>query len=185
MDVLVAYGSKMGGTRGLAEMIGGALDDEGIENHVAPARDIDSLAGYDAVIIGGALYANRWHKDARRFVKRHRDALRELPVWLFSSGPLDDTAPVETIPPVRQVAKAASLLSARGHMTFGGRLPADASGFPAKSMAKTMAGDWRDEAHVRDWTKRVAGELRVAPQERRAAFAAMASDRYRARPGAA
>lgn len=162
MYVLVIYGSKMGGTRGLAEMIGNALDDEGIEANVSPARDVVSLAGYDAVIIGGALYANRWHKDARRFVKRHRDALSELPAWLFSSGPLDDSAVSEDIPPVRHVVDAASMISARGHATFGGRLPADATGFPARSMAKTMAGDWRDEAHVRDWTKRIAEELRAA-----------------------
>lgn len=161
MHVLVTYGSKMGGTRGLAEMIGHALQDEGMGVDVLPARDVVSPAGYDGVIVGGALYAGRWHKDARRFVKRHRKALAGTPVWLFSSGPLDDTALGEDIPPVRHVTEAASLVEARGHATFGGRLSPDARGFPASSMAKTMAGDWRDEAQVRDWSKRIAEELRA------------------------
>lgn len=162
MHVLVTYGSKMGGTKGLAEMIGHALEDDGVDVVVSAAPDVVSLAGYDAVVAGGALYAGRWHKDARRFVKRYQQALRTMPVWLFSSGPLDDSALGEDIPPVSQVAKALSNVGARGHVTFGGRLPADATGFPASSMAKTMAGDWRDPAQVRDWSKRIADELRAA-----------------------
>lgn len=96
------------------------------------------LDGYDAVFIGGALYAGRWHRDARRFVKRHPGALRERPVWLFSSGPLDGSA-IEAIPPVPQVQELPTRIGARGHVTLGGRLPADAKGFPASAMAKTHA----------------------------------------------
>jgi menaquinone-dependent protoporphyrinogen oxidase len=33
------------------------------------------LDGVDAVAVGGALYANKWHKAARRFVRRHRAEL--------------------------------------------------------------------------------------------------------------
>jgi menaquinone-dependent protoporphyrinogen oxidase len=159
MNILVTYGSKMGGTEGLAEMIGHALEDAGIDVVVSPASDVASLAGYDAVIVGGGLYAGRWHKQARRFVKRHQKTLRTMPVWLFSSGPLDDSALTEDIPPVRQVASAGDLVGARGHATFGGRLSPDAAWFPASSMAKTMAGDWRDRTQVRDWSNQIAEEL--------------------------
>jgi len=27
---------------------------------------------YDAFVVGGALYTMRWHRDARRFVRRYR-----------------------------------------------------------------------------------------------------------------
>ena len=71
----------------------------------------------------GALYANRWHRDARRFVRRNTAALRELPVWLVSSGPLSDSAEHQEIPPTRQVAKLAKQLARSAVMsTFGGRL---------------------------------------------------------------
>jgi menaquinone-dependent protoporphyrinogen oxidase len=162
MHILVTYGSERGGTKGLAEMLGNALDDEGFDVQVAAAGDVVSLAGFDAVIVGGALYAGRWHKDARRFIKRHQQALRAVPVWLFSSGPLDDSAISEDIPPVRHAAHAASLVGARGHATFGGRLSPDAKGFPAASMAKTMSGDWRDPAQVRGWSKEIAEEMRAS-----------------------
>src|SRR4051794_25384184 len=97
--VLIAFGSKRGGTAGLATMIGDVLTESGYEVAVSPARHVHDLAGFDAVIIAGALYANRWHRDARRFVRRNGEALRKVPVWLVSTGPLDDSAARRDIEP--------------------------------------------------------------------------------------
>jgi menaquinone-dependent protoporphyrinogen oxidase len=162
MRVLVAYGSKMGGTRGLAEMIGEELENNGFSVDVVDARAATDVDGYDAVVLGGALYTARWHKRARRFVRRHRHVLETKPVWLFSSGPLDGTALEGDIPPVRFVRNAMVQLGARGHTTFGGRLQEEAKGFPASSMAKTGAGDWRDPDQARGWAKLIAEELQAA-----------------------
>lgn len=159
MHVLIAYGSKMGGTAGLAEMIGSELRANGLEVEVKGASDVRNLTPYDAVIVGGALYATRWHKDARRFVRRYGTALEKKPVWLFSSGPLDDSATDKDIPPVGFVRKVMRRIDARGHVTFGGAMPEDAKGFPAAAMARDNAGDWRDADQVRSWAKLVAEEL--------------------------
>ncbi len=159
MRVLVAYGSKMGGTKGIAEMVGTELEGNGFHVDVIPARAVRDVASYDGVIVGGALYSLRWHKDARWFMKKHRVALQTKPVWLFSSGPLDDSAHQQELPPVRFVRKAMHQTHARGHITFGGRMPAEAGGFPAASMAKNNAGDWRDPDRVRMWAKQVAEDL--------------------------
>jgi menaquinone-dependent protoporphyrinogen oxidase len=159
MRVLVAYGSKMGGTMGIAQLVGDALADAGFQVDVRPAPEVADLDPYDAVVIGGALYTGRWHRQARRFVKRHTGSLRERPVWLFSSGPLNGSA-VEQIPPVPQVQELVERIGARGHVTFGGRLSADAKRFPASAMAKTHAGDWRDPERIRGWAADVAMELR-------------------------
>jgi len=163
--ILVAYGSKRGGTAGLAAMIRDALTGAGHQVAVSPARDIATLEGVEAVIVAGALYANRWHRDARRFVRRNRAALSTVPVWLVSSGPLDDSAAQRDIPPTPQVRKLLTRVGARGHVTFGGRLSPDAKGFPAGAMAKTKAGDWRDTAHVRRWVASIVGQLDGAHQE--------------------
>lgn len=159
MQVLIAYGSKRGGTAGLAEMIGDELTAAGLKTVVKPAREVRSLEGFDSVVIAGALYAARWHRDARQFARRHATELRGRPVWLVSSGPLDDSAATGTIPPVKHVAKVMTQIGARGQVTFGGRLESTAKGFPAIAMAKTKAGDWRDRAHVHTWASAVAAEL--------------------------
>ena len=89
MRVLVTWGSRHGGTEGIARTLADAMRDANVDVELRAAREVDTLAGYDAAIIGGALYANRWHRDARRLVTRHLAALQRIPVWLFSSGPLD------------------------------------------------------------------------------------------------
>lgn len=159
MKILVTYGSKLGGTKGLADMVGDAFRRHGFDVDVVPAAQVTTPDGYDAVIIGGALYAGRWHRDAARFVRRHRRTLRDLPVWLFSSGPLDTSAETRDIPPVRQVRSLMAQVHADGHETFGGRLEADPPGFMARSMAKKFAGDWRDPRHVTRWTGDIAARL--------------------------
>ena len=159
MRVLVVYGSKRGGTAGLSALMGEALAARGIDVDVRPAKEVRAPEPYDAVIVAGALYATRWHRDARRFVRRNADALRRMPVWLVSSGPLDDTARAGQLPAVPQVAKLMTRVGARGHMTFGGRLTPDPTGFVAKAMAKKLTGDWRDPEQVREFADAVVRDL--------------------------
>jgi menaquinone-dependent protoporphyrinogen oxidase len=159
MRVLVAYGSTRGGTQGLAHMVADGLRETGCTVDVVPAGAVHRIHGYDAVVVGGALYAFRWHRAARRFVRRHAAELRKLPVYFFSSGPLDDSAAKGEIPPVKGVAALMDRIGARGHVTFGGQLSQYARGFPASAMAKKVAGDWRDPVNVRAWAHSVAAQL--------------------------
>lgn len=159
MTVLVAYGSKRGGTQDLAEQIGAELRALGDDVRVEPARAVKGLGEVDAVVVAGAVYAGRWHKDARRFVRRHEQELAARPVWLVASGPLDATADDGALPPVQHVREAMERVHARGQVTFGGRLEPDAQGFPASAMAKTQAGDWRNPERVRAWVATVHGDL--------------------------
>jgi menaquinone-dependent protoporphyrinogen oxidase len=166
MRVLVTFGSSHGGTEGLAQMVAAGLREDGMAVDVLPAGKVRQLVGYDAVIVGGALYVFRWHRAARRFAKRHAAELRQRPTYFFSSGPLDDSAARADIPPVKGVQALMERTGARGHITFGGRLLPDAKGFPATAMAKKQAGDWRDPAQVRQWTQTVAAQLRGEKAER-------------------
>lgn len=159
MRVLVTWGSRHGGTEGIARIVVAALERDGFEVDALPSREVGDLTPFDAVIVGGALYANRWHPDAARFVRRHVAALRRVPVWLFSSGPLDDTAGPAEIPPTRQVEVLMARVGAIAHRTFGGRLEPDVKGFPASAMAKDHAGDWRDRTAIDAWATAVGRAL--------------------------
>src|SRR6266511_4415026 len=50
MRVLVAYGTKMGGTAGIAEMLGDALSTAGLQVDVRPASERADIGAYDAEI---------------------------------------------------------------------------------------------------------------------------------------
>jgi menaquinone-dependent protoporphyrinogen oxidase len=162
MRVLVTWGSKRGGTEGIARGLADALRAEGIDVEARAPDELRDVARYNAVIVGGALYANRWHSAARRFVTRHVRTLRTIPVWFFSSGPLDESADHTNIAPVRQVESLMERVGAQGHVTFGGRLLREARGFPASAMAKTHAGDWRNPDRIRSWACDIADALPTA-----------------------
>lgn len=159
MRILIVYGSKMGGTAGLAEMIGEALTQHGFLVTVTSANERPDPAGFDAVVVAGAIYNRRWHPGTRRFVRRNVAALRQRPVWLAASGPLDDSARDGTVPPIPHMAQAADQIGAQGAVTFGGRLAPDAKGFLARAMAKKMAGDWRDPGHVVEFAEQITRTL--------------------------
>ena len=88
MNVLVAYASRHGSTKGIAERIAADLRDAGLSADAEPVDQVHDLNRYDAFVIGGAAYMFHWLKEATNFVKRHHSLLSQRPVWLFSSGPL-------------------------------------------------------------------------------------------------
>ncbi|MFF7313502.1 flavodoxin domain-containing protein [Streptomyces sp. NPDC008137] len=159
-NVLVAYGTTNGSTAEIAEAIAEVLRKEGLTVDALPARSVPSVASYDGVVVGGGLYAGRWHKDARRFVRRHGKALGERPLWLFSSGPLDPSASQRDIPPVPWVQKAMARLDAREHVTFGGCLRDGAKGWVARMILRSgKGGDFRDFERIEAWAARIGHEL--------------------------
>ncbi len=157
--VLVAYASKHGSTREIAEAIGTVLRDAGHDVDVRPARDVRSLRDAGAIVLGSALYAAHWQRDALRFVRRHLAALQDRPVWLFSSGPLDDSATRGRLPIPEPVAAATSAVGARDHRTFGGRLLPDAPGVDPHILATHPTGDFRDWEAITAWAGEIAAEL--------------------------
>jgi menaquinone-dependent protoporphyrinogen oxidase len=167
--VLVTYASKHGSTGEIAR----AIADELRERHVdADCVDVGvaSLAHFDAVILGSAVYAGRWRSEARHFLKKHRDALSKLPFWIFSSGPVGEKAHEEShdnakwLEPHR-VLELAESLGVRGHVVFGGRMPTDPHGFIENSMARNTPAEFqdsRDWEQIREWADEVAGQLQPA-----------------------
>ncbi|MFZ0323825.1 MAG: flavodoxin domain-containing protein [Actinomycetes bacterium] len=113
--LLVAYGTTNDATRRVAEVIADQLRIDGLTVDVAPASDIHAVNGYDAVVLGGAVFHAHWHDDSRRFARRHASALNDRPVWVFSAVS-DGDAPSPT--PVRGALQAMVRLHARGHASF-------------------------------------------------------------------
>jgi menaquinone-dependent protoporphyrinogen oxidase len=159
MRILVTYGSKRGGTEGLADAVADGIRQAGHDVDIQPAQSLYGLEDWDAVVVGGALYAGFWQRHARRFLKKHREQLERMPVWFFSSGPLDDSASTSDIPAPPSVASWMKRLHVHGHKTFGGRLEDEKSPLPR--------GDWRDFEHATAWGYRVGEEASRLPQHDR------------------
>ena len=88
--VLVAYATKYGATAGIAEKIGQVLQEAGLVVEVKRADQAGDPAGYQAVVLGSAVYIGRWRKEAAHYLKANEKTLAQRPVWLFNSGPLGE-----------------------------------------------------------------------------------------------
>jgi menaquinone-dependent protoporphyrinogen oxidase len=161
--VAVAYASKYGSTREIAERIAEVLGECGLDAHPVSAAEVDDVSCYQAVVLGSAVYMGRWLPDAWKFVGRHRARLSTMPFWLFSSGPLGDAArqPDVSALPLR-VGRAAQRLSAREHRTFGGRVAAEPKGFVDRAVSRKIPADQcdaRDWDAIEAWARGIAARL--------------------------
>jgi menaquinone-dependent protoporphyrinogen oxidase len=167
--VLIAYASRSGATAEIAEWLAERLrgEEEALDVTVAEASDQLDPRGYDAVILGSALYEGRWMRSASRFARRHRHDLAHTWVWTFSTGPLDDSATKGEVLITHSADRASRRLLARDHVTFGGRLAPDSRGWLAHAMVEGgHSGDFRDRAQIDAYADQIAGDLSMLPRPR-------------------
>lgn len=143
MRVLVTAASKHGATFDIATMIGAELARAGFDVAVEAPEAIESVEEFDAFVIGSGVYVGRWMEAARDLVNRNAAILSERPVWIFSSGPVG--APLKPLESPIDVDPMATLIGAREHRVFGGRVDRGELGLGERailSMARAQAGDF-------------------------------------------
>src|SRR5512147_1702956 len=86
--ILLAYATRYGSTQEVAETIAAVLRQSGLEVVIEPMQEVANLEGYDAVVLGAAIYNARWHPLAHQFLAQHKEALQQRLVAIFALGPL-------------------------------------------------------------------------------------------------
>jgi menaquinone-dependent protoporphyrinogen IX oxidase len=76
------YATRHGSTREVADAVAGELRTAFTDVDVREASAAPGPGGYDLVVIGGPMIMG-WHKAARKYVRRHRGALAQLPTAFF------------------------------------------------------------------------------------------------------
>jgi menaquinone-dependent protoporphyrinogen oxidase len=170
LNVLVSAASRHGSTEQIAEAIVTRLQARGLLARLVLPAEVTSLDGYDAVVIGSAVYVGHWLRPAMDLVARCADEFEGRPVWLFTSGPVGKpsgklaqamlTDPVE-LPRLRAAT------GARGHKIFAGKLNPKSLPFTQRMslfLFSGLTGDFRDWADVRQWADGIADQLTVIPR---------------------
>jgi menaquinone-dependent protoporphyrinogen oxidase len=167
MKFLVAYASKYGSTAEIAQVIGEELDKRHYQVEVKSVDEVESLDGYDAFVIGSAVYAGGWMKSAAKFLRSNRDLLAGHPVWLFSSGPTGQGDPNEimdgwTFPDNLKTVR--DKIEPQDVILFHGKIDPDRLSFTERMIVKSVkatVGDYRDWLVVRGWVRRIELDLKA------------------------
>ena len=160
MKVLVTAASRHGATTEIAHRIAEVLSTAGIEAHILEPSAVIDVSGYDAVVLGSAVYAGRWLGPAKELVEREAEALASRPVWLFSSGPIGEP-PKPDADPV-DVEAIRGRIHPVDHRRFAGRLERKGLGLAERAIlavVRAPEGDFRSWPDVTEWASGIAGRL--------------------------
>ncbi len=166
--ILVAYVSKHGSTKEIAEKVGDVVRRSGLIVDVAALNgNIERVAGYDAVILGSAVYFGFWRRKTTAFLDAWSKLCKAPPIWLFFSGPTGHGDPKEQtmnghgIPdrqrPVIQRIKPRDIAFFHGNVDVA-RLNALETW--ALKKVKAPIGDFRDWEAISSWAATISEALR-------------------------
>jgi menaquinone-dependent protoporphyrinogen oxidase len=166
-SVLVGYATRYGSTQEVAEVVAATLREGGLVVDIQPMREVRTLAGYRAVVLGAPLFMFHWHKEALSFLARFRGPLTERPVAVFALGPTHDPYDEQEWQDSRsqldkELAQFTWFTPVALEM-FGGKYDPARLRFPINWLAgKTPASDLRDWTAVRSWASSLAAKLKPA-----------------------
>jgi menaquinone-dependent protoporphyrinogen oxidase len=165
-SALVTFATRYGSTREVAQSIADALQKGGIEIDFQPISEVHSVEKYQAVVLGAPLYMFRWHKDARRFLSKHRKEIVQRPIVIFALGPIHDEEK-EWQDVQKQLDKALAKypwLKPAVVEVFGGRFDPARLRFPYSflpAMKKIPASDIRDWTKIKSWAENLPALLKL------------------------
>ncbi len=166
IKVLVAVASKHGSTLEIAEVIAEELRTANFEVTLQELQDknkVSEISEYSAVILGSAIYAGNWLPQAKDFAEQHQLVLSKLPIWVFSSGPLDSDDSKPHDDPAK-LAKSLGEVKIQEHHIFVGKLDLADLKFGERlitRLVKSPTGDFRNWVEIREWAQEIAKELRL------------------------
>ncbi len=164
-SVLIAYASKYGATKEIAEKIGEVLLQSGLEIEIKPTDSVKDVSSYTAVVLGSAVYVGKWRKQAVKFLKAKSKTLADMPVWIFSSGPTGRGDPVELLKGWRYPDKIQAYIdeiNPRDVTVFHGNIDVGKINAIERQMIKTVeahTGDFRDWTAIQSWAEGIADNL--------------------------
>ncbi len=171
MNILIAYASKYGATKEIAEAIARVLEGQNFKPTVQNAEEVTSVRNYDAVIIGSALYFSDWLGEASELLESFQEELATKPVWLFSDGPTSEGDPGEVLGDWRYPVNLTSVIEEIKPIdieVFGGKVDVDnlkLEDWLLNPAIRGNSGDYRDWTAIGNWAKGIARTLELLPQQ--------------------
>jgi menaquinone-dependent protoporphyrinogen oxidase len=157
MRVLIAFASRYGSTRGIGDAIAERLRAAGHSVDVQNAADVESVAAYDAVVLGSAIYNQAWLAEAAQLAQHEARVLADRPLWLFSVGALSSEQrwPLGALArrEPKDIARLRRALRPIDYHVFAGAVAPEHLSLVGRLFFKLLKGRYGD---YRDWRESVA-----------------------------
>jgi menaquinone-dependent protoporphyrinogen oxidase len=128
-------------------------------------QDVHGLDGYAAVILGSAVFNQRWIQAAEELVRGKEAALSRLPVWLFSVGTFDDRkrliGPLMKREP-KGIEEFEEAIRPRDYRVFAGVIDRHQWPLPSRIFFHALGGhlgDNRNWPEIEAWAAGITREL--------------------------
>ncbi|WFN34668.1 flavodoxin domain-containing protein [Methanogenium sp. S4BF] len=161
--VLIAYATKYGTTKEIAEEIQDVLGEKGIESDLISVLETGRIDAYDAVILGSPVYMGKMLVEAREFCKQYRPYLMDKWLAIFVDG-ISCCPPGSTdiSPLIAAIDEMYEYVRPAMKTGFAGAFsPTDLSEADAQiaGMVRPPVGDFRDHEAIRVWAQEVASAI--------------------------
>ena len=152
--ILVAYASRFGATREVAEAIARTIREAGAEVDLIPAVDAEDIRAYRAVLLGSPINQGQWLPSAIEFVNKHREQLESRPVVYFVVGLTLRRDTPKNRAKMRQVLDFLPKVNLVATGLFGGSVRQVPWPLRILLMLVTrVTGDLRDWEAIEGWTR--------------------------------
>jgi len=161
--ILIAYWTKTATTKGYAETLGEALTAAGHAADVKPLAEIDTLGGYDAVVLGAPINGMRPVPELHSFIAAHANEFGGKPTALFTVSYMYGKASRGLNRAMeKSTAAAAKAMGARLSVIMPGRIAENLPGLMRFlfGVPKDLPLDRRDPAAMKAWAGEVAAILK-------------------------
>ncbi len=161
--VLIAYASKQGSTKEVAEFMTETLKKEDFDVDVKNVDAIANVNDYDCVVIGAPINGMKWVDDAVNFIGIHQMDLQDKKTAYFS---LSYTAVLGRKMWRKQINKAFDAVSKQVPPVktgvFGGKVDGELPGVLrfVFGVPKGTPSDQRDWVQIENWTKELASKFK-------------------------
>jgi menaquinone-dependent protoporphyrinogen oxidase len=159
--ILVAYGSVSGSTAEVAQAIAEEMGQAGTQVDISPVEEVKDISGYDAVVVGTAVRMFHILPKTRRFLRRHRKGLKNVPVAYFLVCLTMGEETPENIQKATDFAKP--MIKTKSPVSlglFGGCVNHEKmTDIFGKSMKAVPEQDHRDWQKIRAWAMEILPKL--------------------------
>lgn len=167
--ILVAYASRYGSTREVAEHLSQTLRRNGFEVDCRSMTELSDISDYPTIVLGAPFYFGRWPGSARHFLGRFGPVLAHRDIAVFATGRVDpDQSPAEARQQLDLLLRRCDWLRPFASEMFGGRWdPSLLRGahrwllwFPGSPLKRLPVSDLRDWRAVDGWAERIGEVVR-------------------------